>query len=88
MTQPTEMPMTMAGKVASPLRAFLSTESASARVLVGAVVLALVWANLTPAGYETFWTSVLPVRVGPLALSLDLRTWVNSGLMTDRKSVV
>ena len=82
MTQPTEMPMTMAGKVASPLRAFLSTESASARVLVGAVVLALVWANLTPAGYETFWTSVLPVRVGPLALSLDLRTWVNSGLMT------
>jgi Na+/H+ antiporter NhaA len=51
-------------------------------VLVGAVVLALVWANLTPAGYETFWTSDLPVRLGPLALDLDLRTWVNSGLMT------
>jgi Na+/H+ antiporter NhaA len=77
-----EMPMTMAGKVSSPLRAFLNTESASARVLVGAVVLALLWANLTPAGYETFWTSDLPVRLGPLALNLDLRTWVNSGLMT------
>ncbi|HEY4457153.1 MAG TPA: Na+/H+ antiporter NhaA [Pseudonocardiaceae bacterium] len=51
-------------------------------MLVGAVVLALVWANLTPAGYETFWTSDLPVRLGPLALDLDLRTWVNSGLMT------
>jgi Na+/H+ antiporter NhaA len=77
-----EMPMTMAGKVASPLRAFLNTESASARVLVGAVALALLWANLTPAGYESFWTSDLPVRLGPLALNLDLRTWVNSGLMT------
>jgi Na+/H+ antiporter NhaA/protein-disulfide isomerase len=80
--QQSEMPMTMAGKVASPLRAFLNTESASARVLVGAVVLALLWANLTPAGYEGFWTSDLPVRLGPLALDLDLRTWVNSGLMT------
>jgi Na+/H+ antiporter NhaA len=77
-----EMPMTMAGKVASPLRAFLNTESASARVLVGAVALALLWANLSPAGYESFWTSDLPVRLGPLALNLDLRTWVNSGLMT------
>ncbi|HEX4222951.1 MAG TPA: Na+/H+ antiporter NhaA [Pseudonocardiaceae bacterium] len=77
-----ELPMTMSGKVSSPLRAFLNTESASARVLVVAVVLALAWANLTPAGYETFWTSVFPVRVGPLAVSLDLRTWVNSGLMT------
>ncbi|HEY2698803.1 MAG TPA: Na+/H+ antiporter NhaA [Pseudonocardiaceae bacterium] len=77
-----EMPMTMAGKAASPLRAFLNTESASARVLVGAVVLALLWANLSPAGYESFWTSDLPVRLGPLALNLDLRTWVNSGLMT------
>jgi Na+/H+ antiporter NhaA len=79
---PTTLPMTVAGKVTSPLRAFLNTESASARVLVGAVVLALVWANLSPGGYETFWTSGLPVRLGPLALNLDLRTWVNSGLMT------
>ncbi|HJP77811.1 MAG TPA: Na+/H+ antiporter NhaA [Pseudonocardiaceae bacterium] len=81
MTEPNAMPMTMS-KVTSPLRTFLNTESASARVLVGAVVLALAWANLAPAGYESFWTTLFPVRFGPLAVSLDLRTWVNSGLMT------
>ena len=66
----------------SPLRAFLRTESSSARVLVAAVVVALAWANVTPSGYEAFWTWELPVRVGPLSADLDLRDWVNSGLMT------
>lgn len=43
---------------------------------------ALVWANAAPAAYESFWTSVFPARLGPLAADLDLRSWVNSGLMT------
>jgi Na+/H+ antiporter NhaA len=74
--------MSMAGPSASPLRAFLRTETASARILIAAVVLALAWANLAPAGYDAFWSLVLPVRLGPLSASLDLRDWVNSGLMT------
>ena len=37
---------------AAPLRAFISTESASAVVLVAAVVVALVWANAAPASYD------------------------------------
>jgi Na+/H+ antiporter NhaA len=74
----TMMPIT----TTTPLRAFLRTESASARVLVAAVVAALVWANAAPAGYDAFWTWELAVRVGPLSTSLDLRDWVNSGLMT------
>jgi Na+/H+ antiporter NhaA len=72
----------MAGTTTSPLRAFLNTESAGARILVAAVVVALAWANLAPGGYEGFWTWVCTVRIGPLSASLDLRTWVNSGLMT------
>ena len=73
--------MSMAGSVTSPLRAFLRTESGSARVLLAAIVAALVWANVAPSGYEAVWRWVLTVRVGPLAAGLDLRTWVNSGLM-------
>ena len=74
--------MSMRGISASPLRAFLRTESASARLLVVAVALALIWANAGAAGYDKFWASDFPVRIGPLAATLDLRGWVNSGTMT------
>jgi Na+/H+ antiporter NhaA len=74
--------MSRVGPATSPLRAFLRTEAASASVLVAAIALALVWANVTSTGYDAFWTKELPVRIGPLSASLDLRTWVNSGLMT------
>lgn len=49
-------------------------------VLVASVVVAVVWANL--GGYEAFWEQDLGVSLGSAALSHDLRTWVNSGLMT------
>ncbi|WP_431245540.1 Na+/H+ antiporter NhaA [Leifsonia xyli] len=49
-------------------------------LLVGAVVAALIWANL--GGYEAFWEQPLGLRLGSLDLTYDLRTWVNSGLMT------
>ncbi|HXT93883.1 MAG TPA: Na+/H+ antiporter NhaA, partial [Trebonia sp.] len=74
--------MTMSGAAVSPLRAFLQTESASAQVLVAAVVLALIWANAAPAGYAGFWAADFTVRFGPLSAALDLRTWVSSGAMT------
>jgi Na+/H+ antiporter NhaA len=64
------------------LRAFLLTESGSAGVLFGAVVVALVWANLDVAGYESFWHTRLGLSLGDSEVSRDLRTWVNSGLMT------
>ena len=73
--------MSMTGPATSPLRAFLRTEAASASVLAAAIALALVWANVTSTGYDAFWTKELPVRIGPLSANLDLRTWVNSGLM-------
>lgn len=74
--------MSTTGPATSPLRAFLRTEAASASVLVAAIALALVWANVTSTGYDAFWAKELPVRIGPLSANLDLRTWVNSGLMT------
>jgi Na+/H+ antiporter NhaA len=65
----------------TPLRAFLATETGSAAVLLAAVVAALVWANVDPASYERVWTTTLSIRVGDHGISLDLRGWINSGLM-------
>jgi Na+/H+ antiporter NhaA len=43
----------------------------------------LIWANLPWwESYESFWTTDLSIRIGDEALSLDLRDWVNEGLMT------
>ncbi|MFF3876813.1 Na+/H+ antiporter NhaA [Streptomyces sp. NPDC001978] len=66
----------------TPLRDFLRTETGSAAILVTAALVALVWANAEPHVYEAFWHTHLSVRLGSHGLSLDLREWVNSGLMT------
>ncbi len=66
----------------TPLRMFLRTETGSAAVLVAMAVAALVWINVGPASYETVWQARLSVRLAGAGVSLDLREWVNSGLMT------
>ncbi|MFD9326303.1 Na+/H+ antiporter NhaA [Streptomyces sp. NPDC060065] len=66
----------------TPLRDFLRTETGSAAVLVTAALAALVWANAAPSAYESFWQTHLSVELGSHGISLDLREWVNSGLMT------
>jgi len=66
----------------TPLREFLETESAGAAALLGAVAAALVWVNVDAHSYESVWTTELAIRIGHAGLTLDLRDWVNSGLMT------
>ncbi|ALE72563.1 MULTISPECIES: Na+/H+ antiporter NhaA [unclassified Pseudonocardia] len=68
------------GDLSDAARRFLGTESGSAVLLVGAAVAALVWANLGD-GYESFWHTSLAVQLGGTGLDLDLRHWVNDGLM-------
>ena len=41
--------------ITAPVRAFLRTESGSAGVLVAAIVVALIWANVGGRSYESFW---------------------------------
>ena len=67
---------------AAPLRAFVRTESASAVILIAAVVVALVWVNLDATSYEAIWQTQLALRLGDLEFGQDLRSWVNNGLMT------
>ncbi|MFE2507401.1 Na+/H+ antiporter NhaA [Streptomyces naganishii] len=66
----------------SPLRTFLRTETGSAAVLLAAAAAALVWANVSPGGYESFWHTHVSLSAGRTGVSLTLREWVNSGLMT------
>jgi Na+/H+ antiporter NhaA len=72
-----------ARNLAAPVRSFLSTETGSAVVLLCATVAALVWAN-SPwwESYEDVWTTVLSIRIGDEGIAMDLRHWVNQGLMT------
>ena len=65
----------------TPLRAFLTTETGSAAILLAAVVAALVWTNVDPGSYERLWSTTLSIHVGSYSISQDLQAWINSGLM-------
>ena len=73
-----------ARNLAAPVRDFLNTESAGALVLLGAAVAALLWANSPWSdSYESFWTTeALDPASAATGISMDLRHWVNEGLMT------
>ena len=68
--------------IQTPLREFLNTETGGAAVLLAAAVAALVWVNVHASSYDSFWGTTLSIELGGHGISLDLRHWVNSGLMT------
>ena len=72
----------MTGRLKTPLRQFLRTQTGSAAVLLAATVAALIWANVAPGGYQQLWGTQLSLQLGRLSVSHDLHVWVNSGLMT------
>jgi NhaA family Na+:H+ antiporter len=65
-----------------PLVDFLHTEAAGGVALVAAAIVALLWAN-SPwgASYDDVWTTHLAFVLGDWELDLDLRDWINDGLM-------
>jgi Na+/H+ antiporter NhaA len=85
-TTPDETPPATAvtawrGRLAG-VREFVATENASALVLLLATVAALGWANSPwSASYESFWHTQVSLTFGNADLSLDLRHWINDGLM-------
>ncbi len=70
-----------ARRMETPLRTFLRTETGSASVLAGATVAALIWANISVSNYDQVWATRLSLLVGRSGVTLDLRGFVNSGLM-------
>src|SRR5205085_4485020 len=66
----------------TPLREFLRTETGGAAVLLAAAAAALVWVNVDARSYDSVWSTRLSVDLGGSGIALDLREWLNRGLMT------
>ncbi|CAN5526684.1 Na+/H+ antiporter NhaA [soil metagenome] len=67
-----------------PAQRFMRTEASGGIAMLIAAVVALVWANSPFSGsYEDLWRTRLEVNLGELIHldHLDLRAWVNDGLM-------
>ncbi len=50
--------------------------------MLAAAVAALVWVNVDASSYDSLWGTTLSIDLGGAEVALDLRQWVNSGLMT------
>lgn len=72
----------LVGQLLEGARQFMATQVSGAVLMLAATVLALVWAN-SPwrETYDAFWGTPLDITLGSAALELDLRHWVNDGLM-------
>jgi Na+/H+ antiporter NhaA len=65
----------------TPLRQFLRAETGSAAILATATLAALLWSNFGAGSYGALWSTELSVRVAGHGIQMDLREFVNSGLM-------
>jgi Na+/H+ antiporter NhaA len=70
-----------ARSVQTPLREFLRAETGGAAVLLTAALAALVWVNVDAGSYKSVWSTRLSIELGEHGIALDLRGWINSGLM-------
>jgi len=69
-------------RLLAPFREFTSSSAASGILLIGAAIIALVWANSPIASsYAALWETRLAIGIGDAALSKTLLQWINDGLM-------
>jgi NhaA family Na+:H+ antiporter len=71
----------LARRVAQPAQQFLHQEAASGIILLLATIAALVWANVDPSGYTSFWHTTFAIQVGDWGHVESLSHVVNDGLM-------
>jgi len=70
------------GRFISPVgEEFVSVEALGGLAVVAAAIAAMLWANLDPGSYAELWSHGLTLGVGDATLALDLRQWLNDGLM-------
>ncbi|MBW2235275.1 MAG: Na+/H+ antiporter NhaA, partial [Deltaproteobacteria bacterium] len=83
MSEPAAPPETIADRLSRPFLQFFEIEVASAGVLFGMTVLALVWANSPwSQSYEDLWHHTeLAVSLGQWHLEMSLGHFVNDALM-------
>ncbi|MGW2958917.1 Na+/H+ antiporter NhaA [Streptomyces sp. NPDC001220] len=63
-------------------RSFVQTETGSAVLLLGAVCVALLWANIDMHSYQAVWQAHFTIGFDTRHLSLTLHEWINAGLMS------
>lgn len=69
-------------KIVDTFPKFLKDEAASGKLILGATILALLAINSPLRDvYEEFWHNQFSIGLATWSLSLDLRHWINEGLM-------
>ena len=70
-------------RIPRAVREFLRTEASGGLLLLGAALIALVWANSPwSAAYASLWHTEVNLTFGRYSLEGDLHHWVNDALMT------
>ncbi len=78
----TEPRRDLTAQAARPLRNYLATETGSAGLLFAAAVIAMVWVNSPFSdSYNSLWDTGLAINLGNWSIALDLRHWIDEGLM-------
>jgi NhaA family Na+:H+ antiporter len=82
LTKPLSSPEEFAERVMRPFQQFAEKEASSSILLLGATVIALLWANspFSPL-YYSLWHTEVSLAVGPYAISKSLLHWVDDGMM-------
>jgi Na+/H+ antiporter NhaA len=69
-------------QLTTPARRFIETEAGGAGLLLAAAVAGLIWANSPWSdAYTSLWDTEIAISVGDHAIGMDLRHWLNDGLM-------
>jgi NhaA family Na+:H+ antiporter len=77
-----DLPPQPVDRLLAPFREFSQREASGGVLLMGAALIALVWANSPLAdSYAGLWQTTLSVGVGDLSLAKPLLLWINDGLM-------
>ena len=77
-----DLPPQPVDRLLAPFREFIAREASGGILLMGAALIALVWANSPLAdSYVSLWRTPLAIGVGDLALSKSVQLWINDGLM-------
>lgn len=69
-------------KIITPVERLLRIETSGGIVLIVMTIIALLWANLSPATYQHFWHQAVSLTLGPWTFSGNLHWIVDDALMT------
>lgn len=77
-----DLPAQPVDRLLAPFREFSAREASGGLLLMGAALIALVWANSPLSdSYDAVWKTTFTIGAGAFALSKSLHLWINDGLM-------